>query len=99
MPKCIHLPVNAEMNCQRCGGVPSHEHEEVHRLIDAIHAAIVTIAKEKYDSEGHGVKLWNVTEALLSITASYIDWIEKDPSRRTQALKKCEEFFRLEYVS
>ena len=87
------------MACRMCGGVPRNEHEEVHRLIDAIQAAILTIAKEKYDRDGHRVELWNVTEALLSATASYIDWIEKDPSRRTQALKKCEEFFRLEYVS
>lgn len=82
--------------CRACHGDACHV--VVHRLIDAIQDATVTETTRIVEENGERVELWTVVEALLSVTASFIDATTTNEQRASR-FRQCEEFFRREYVS
>lgn len=84
------------MACTVCGNDRTEEHRAVHVVMDHLESALVS-AK---DVLGAQIDINIGLNALLSTTANVIDSLYRaDPDRRTKELKKCEQFFRDEYVN
>ena len=83
--------------CRCCG---AEVNESVHAFMKAVEDACIAVATERFKQHGQKPEVCDALEALVSVAANLIDGqFTGQPERRTKELKKCEQFFRDEYVN